>query len=80
MNQQGTVNALALIEQLKNDREMSRRFKERAERIVLILQENSAVGLEKAILELEGLDTMETSSYCRTQIWDLISLLESMKN
>lgn len=64
---------------LLDDSETSKVFKEKAKTAILILQDNKELAVDKALLELEDLSSREMSSYHRTQMWDVISLLESMK-
>lgn len=73
--QEAIDNLSVLIE----DTDTSRNFKIKAESAIKILRSNSALAIEKALLELEELNSSEISSYHRTQIWDIISLLESIK-
>ena len=74
------VEVLTHLEQLKGDVDASKRFKECTEEIIGILNRESELAVEKAILRLEELDSLEMSSYCRTQIWNIIGMLESTKN
>ena len=64
---------------LAEDSEASKLFKEKAKQAILILRNNQDLAIDKALSELEELSSNEMSSYHRTQIWDVISLLESMK-
>lgn len=65
---------------LKDDQDVSKRFKEKTERVIDILVCNEPLAAEKALLELEELHSLDISSYHRTQVWDIISMLESLKN
>jgi len=65
------------LECLKEDSITIRRVKEKAEQIILLLQSSEQNVTDKALRELEELDSPEIPSYDRTQIWDIISLLES---
>lgn len=65
------------LECLKKDPMAVKRVKEKADQIILLLQQASETNLDKALRELEELDSSEISSYDRTLLWDLISLLES---
>lgn len=68
------------LSELKDDAEVSRRFKEKAEHIIMILHEPSQVAVQKAILELEELGSLETSPYHRTQVWDVLGMLAGIKS
>lgn len=65
---------------LKDDNDVSKRFKEKTEQVITILVRNEPLATEKALLELEELHSLDLSSYHRTQVWDIISMLESLKN
>ncbi len=65
---------------LKEESDVSKRFKEKTEKIIALLTGKSELAIEKALLELEELNSYEISSYHRTQVWDVIGMLESMKN
>ena len=71
---------LAHLQELKGDSDVSRRFKEKTEKVITILTQNSELAVEKALLELEELSTLEASSYLRTQVWDVIGMLESINH
>ena len=64
---------------LIEDSETSKVFKEKAKTALNILQNNQDMAIDKALLQLEELSSHDMSSYHRTQVWDVISLLESMK-
>jgi len=67
------------LELLKEDIDASKRFKEKTEIIIAILTSNEELAIEKALIGLEELNSLEMSSYNRTQVWDVISMLESLK-
>ena len=68
------------LSELKEDADVSRRFKEKAEQIITILHEPSQVAVQKALLELEELGSVDTTSYHRTQVWDVMGMLAGIKN
>ncbi len=47
--------------------------------VLTILNTNKELCVEKALIELEELNNVDMPSYHRTQLWDVISLLESAK-
>lgn len=71
-----------VLENLKflKDDDVSKRFKEKTEQVIEIINSNQELVIEKALLELEEIHSLEISSYHRTQVWGIISMLESMKN
>lgn len=71
--------AINILSTLIEDAETSKFFKEKAKVAIIILQNKKELALDKAIHELEELGSHEMPSYYRTQVWDVISLLESMK-
>ncbi|MBS3116439.1 UPF0147 family protein [Candidatus Woesearchaeota archaeon] len=72
--------AVESLTALKDEIDVSKRFKEKTEKIIALLTDDSELSIEKALLELEELNSSDLSSYHRTQVWDIVSLLESMKN
>ncbi len=68
------------LKALKEESDISRRVKEKADQIILLLNSDNQMAVEKALLELEEINSMDLSSYHRTQVWAVISLLESLKN
>lgn len=73
------IDIVAHLEQLKEDTVSSKRLKEKADQVIMLLRSDADLAVEKAILQFEELGSSE-SSYGRTQIWDVISMLESVKN
>jgi len=63
---------------LKEDPIVIKRVKEKADQIILILNQTSELNIDKALRELEELDSSEIPSYDRTQLWDIISMLERL--
>lgn len=75
----GFQPVIEALEQLKEDPMTIKRVKEKAEQVRVLLQENSQVNTDKALRELEELGSSEIPAYDRTRLWDVISLLESLK-
>ncbi len=71
---------LAHLQELKEDAEISKRFKEKTEKVIAILTQDSQLAVEKALLELEELSSLDASSYHRTLVWDAIGMLESLNH
>lgn len=72
--------AIDHLSMLIEDADISKFFKEKAKSSIEILKNGADLAVEKALLNLEDLNNHDLSSYYRTQLWDVISLLESMKN
>ncbi len=68
------------LEQLKSDPDSSKKMREKVEQVFFILQEDSELAIDKALLCLEELERPEMSSPCRMLVWDLVSKLESLRN
>jgi uncharacterized protein (UPF0147 family) len=79
MNNSPYQEAIDHLCTLMEDSDSGKIFKEKSQEAIKILQANEELAVEKALLELEELSSNEMSSYHRTQVWDVISLLESMK-
>ena len=73
------LEAIENLKALKDDSDTSKRFKERASHIITILESKGELTVEKALMELEELNNLDLSTYLRTQIWAIISILESIK-
>jgi len=66
------------LNELKEDNTVSKNIKEKVERIITFLEEDADLGVDKAINEIEEMmENNNIPSYTRTQIWNVISLLES---
>jgi len=65
------------LEYLKEDPMTVKRVKEKADTILLHLQDSSEINVDKALRELEEFDSADIPSYDRTLLWDIISMLES---
>lgn len=66
------------LNELKDDSTVSKNIKEKIERIISFLEHDEALGVDKAINEIEEMmETNNIPSYTRTQIWNVVSLLES---
>ena len=72
-------DAVGLLHILMGEEDSGKVFCERAAKVISLLQNNSELAVEKALLELEDLNMLDLPSYLRTQIWDVVSLLESAK-
>lgn len=71
--------AVAHLEELKEDLD-NRKLKEKTDRVIFILTEAADMHLEKALIELEEMNSLNLAPYHRTKVWDIVSLLESLKN
>jgi len=68
------------LEELRGEFDSNKRLKEKITAVILILNQDAELTIEKALSELEELNSLNLSSYHRTQLWDVVSLLESLKN
>lgn len=71
---------IALLETLKEEFYSNKKAKEKLGVVIAILDKNADLAVEKALIELEELNSLNLPSYHRTQVWGAVSLLESMKN
>lgn len=72
------LEAIENLQALKEESDVSKKFKEKADKVIAILQSNKELNVEKAIMELEEISNSDASTYLRTQIWAVISILESI--
>ena len=80
MNEEILQEALESLEMLQEDQDASKRIKEKTHKVITLLNSQEEMSISKALMELEELNSNEISSYLRTQVWDIVSLLESAKN
>mgnify|MGYP001560670749 FL=1 len=71
---------IARLEELRGEFDYNKKLKEKITAVILILNQDAELTIEKALSELEELNSLNLSSYHRTQLWDVASLLESLKN
>ena len=68
------------LEYLMEDGDVSKIFREKAKTVINILTNEKQMAVEKALLELEDLGSCNLTSYHRTQVWDVVSMLEAVNN
>lgn len=71
---------IALLEELREEFDSNKKLKEKITAVILILNQDAELTIEKALSELEELNSLTLPSYHRTKLWDVVSLLESLKN
>ncbi len=79
MNNQSLQDAIELLQMLTEEEDAGKALRERVNSIITLLTSKAPLAVEKSLLELEELNSLEISSYFRTQVWDVVSLLESAK-
>ena len=92
MNSPRIDNVITCLVELKNESDVTKAFKEKAEKIIVLLTDtfnNEKVNsknfndfelvIEKALFMLEEINSLNLPPYYRTQTWDIISMLESIK-
>lgn len=67
------------LEELKEEFTKKSKLQEKADKVISILKKNPELAIEKALTELEEFCSPNLLSYHRTQVWSIISLLESLK-
>ena len=66
------------LNELREDPTISKNIKEKVEKIISFLEQDENLGVDKAILEIEEMmENNNIPAYTRTQIWNVVSLLES---
>jgi uncharacterized protein (UPF0147 family) len=71
---------IGFLEMIGEDQDSSKKIKETIKKTINLLQENNELCVEKAVLELEDLNQQNVSQYLRTQLWDVLSQLESLNS
>jgi uncharacterized protein (UPF0147 family) len=71
---------LDCLQDFREDPDVNKRLREKTDSVITVLQNEAELAVDKALLLLEELNSSELSSYHRTQVWDIIGMLESSKN
>tara|TARA_Y100000310_G_scaffold302635_1_gene340184 strand:+ start:28111 stop:28362 length:252 start_codon:yes stop_codon:yes gene_type:complete len=77
------TEAISILNQIEQDDTVSRNIRTRVKVTITILQDNKddAINVAKSVQELEEIsDDNNLPSYIRTQIWNVVSLLEGIDN
>ncbi len=80
MNAIEIMGVMDSLQDLKEDCDTSKALREKLDRVIILLHGDSEIAVDKALLALGELNSTDLSSYHRTRVWDIISLLESVKN
>ena len=76
--QEELFEAGEMIDMICEDPDCSKRLKENLNSIKKILESDQDLNIQKAIHAVEELELQGISSNLRSQMWELVSLLESM--
>ncbi len=76
--QEELFEAGEMIDMICEDPDCSKRLKENLVSIKKILESDQDLNIQKAIHAVEELELQGISSNLRSQMWELVSLLESM--
>lgn len=74
------MGVVEFLEMIREDQDSSKKLKEDLGRVIGIIKEDKELAIERAVLELEDINSQGLSSYIKTQIWDVISQLESLNS
>lgn len=67
-----------VLNELREDTTINKNIKDKVEKIIAFLKEDENLGIDKALHEIEEMmENNNIPSYTRTQIWNVVSLLES---
>lgn len=80
-NEEQLKDIIAMLSELKKDTAVPRNVKNRIETTISILQEKTELSIKthKALHELEEVaDDVNLQPFTRTQIWNIVSLLEKV--
>ena len=76
--QEELFEAGEMIDMICEDPDCSKRLKENLNSIKKIIESDQDLNIQKAIHAVEELELQGISSNLRSQMWELVSLLESM--
>ncbi len=71
--------AIDQLESFKEEDDVSKKFKEKTDIVISMLKSTEQLSIEKALSQLEELNSIELNSFYRAQIWSIVSTLESIK-
>ena len=63
---------IAQLEALKEEFDSNKKAKEKLNAVIAILSKNADLAVEKALIELEELNSLNLPSYHRTQVWGVL--------
>ena len=66
------------LETIKEDQDTNKKVKEIINKVIAILKNNKELSCQKAVLELEEINSQNLNGYLRTELWDVMSKLESI--
>ncbi|MEK6900572.1 MAG: UPF0147 family protein [Nanoarchaeota archaeon] len=72
--------AVSRLEELKEEFRSNKKMKEKIDAAISILNKGEYLSVEKALNELEELNSLNLASYHRTLVWDVVSFLETLKD
>jgi len=78
MSKEPSQEIIEHLEMLKEDQDTNKRVQEIINNVITILKNNKELSVQKAVLELEEINSQNVNGYLRTQLWDIMSKLESI--
>ena len=78
---EGINSILAALTELQEDAAVPRNIKDRIQKILSALQSNGelSMNIDKALQELDEIaDDINLQPYTRTQLWNIVSMLEKV--
>ena len=72
--------AISQLSDIRDDEDSSKKLVEKIVEVIEILSEDSELSISQALDKLEEASELDITSYVRTQIWDVVSLLESFNS
>lgn len=82
MMQSNMVNVIDALTELRDDHAVPRNVKTKIESIIVLLNDETetSIKISRALHEMEGIsDDVNMQSYTRTQLFNVVSLLEMVK-
>lgn len=66
------------LEMIKEDQDTNKKVQGVIDKVIHLLKNNKELSCQKAVLELEEINSQNTNRYLRTELWDVMSKLESI--
>ncbi len=66
------------LEMIKEDQDSNKRIQDIIDKVITILKTNKELSAQKAVMQLEEINSGAINSYIRGQLWEVMSKLESI--
>jgi|APSaa5957512622_1039677.scaffolds.fasta_scaffold503512_1 uncharacterized protein (UPF0147 family) len=68
------------LEMIKEDQDTNKKVQEIINKVITLLKNNKELSCQKAVLELEEINSQNVKGYLQTELWDVMSKLECINS